>query len=170
MAAADRSYRVTRLPFGWRYSPSICQRLVSGIVRGALRGPHGEFETYLDDVLIAEDSKGKAKRAARATTRRLTKAKFIISKKLDLAPKTSQLFVGKVIDSHKHAMHNLEATLTAAPKGWLLAAVRGYTDTKQPLGAALVGNAAAGRRRPLSLRSLQSPQQRGGTGFPCLGH
>ena len=24
VAAADRSYRVTRLPFGWRYSPSMC--------------------------------------------------------------------------------------------------------------------------------------------------
>ena len=117
VAAAGKSDRVTRLPFGWRYLPSICQRLVSGIVKGALRGPHEEPETYLDDVLLAERSKRKARRAARATTRRLTKAGFIISKKSHLVPKTSQLFVGKVIDSRRHAMHNLEATLAAALRG-----------------------------------------------------
>ena len=49
-----KAYRVTRLPFGWAYSPSICQRLVSSIVKGSLRGPHEDPESYLDDVLIAE--------------------------------------------------------------------------------------------------------------------
>ena len=28
-----QSYRITRLPFGWKFSPAICQRLVDRLVR-----------------------------------------------------------------------------------------------------------------------------------------
>ena len=58
------------------------------------------------------------------------RAGFIISKKSDLTPKTSRLFVGKIVDSEGHAMQNPEATLAAALRGWLRAAVRIYTDSK----------------------------------------
>ena len=38
--AGQRRWRFTCLPFGWKYAPAICQRLVAGIVARALRGTH----------------------------------------------------------------------------------------------------------------------------------
>ena len=48
-----RSYRYTRLPFGWHYSPLICQSLVRGIVAAALRGVRARAWVYIDDILVA---------------------------------------------------------------------------------------------------------------------
>ena len=60
-----RSYRITRLPFGWKFSPSIRQQRVDRLVRSALRGRTLSW-TYLADVLGADAPKKMLKRAMRA--------------------------------------------------------------------------------------------------------
>ena len=49
--AGQQHWWYTSLPFGWKYSPVICQRLVEGIVSSALRGYSATWHVYLDDVL-----------------------------------------------------------------------------------------------------------------------
>lgn len=188
VTAGGRRYRITRLPFGWSYSPSICQRLVSGIVRGSLRAPHDDPETYLDDILVAEPSKRRTKRVTRAATSRLRRAGFLISPKSDHDPSTRQLFVGKVLDSKDHSMSNLAGTVAAALRGWLRAALRGFTSTKllrsllgrlqwatRPLGGA--GPFLAGSYRALNAATdrvpLSAALSRGmatSIMLACLGH
>ena len=65
MGVDGRSYRMTRLLFGWKLSPSICQQLVDRLVGSALRGRTIAW-TYLDDVLGADAPKKKLERAMRA--------------------------------------------------------------------------------------------------------
>ena len=188
VTAGARAYRVTRLPFGWAYSPSICQRLVSGIVKGSLRGPHEDPESYLDDVLVAEPSKRRARRVTRAAAGRLRKAGFIISPKSDHRPSASQVFVGKVLDSRKSSMLNLAGTLAAAIRGWLRAAIRGFTSTRlfrsllgrlqwasRPMGGA--GPFLAGSYRALNAATDGVPLSRAlsrgiasSIMLACLGH
>ena len=77
--ADGRSYRYTRLPFGWRYSPLTCQSLVRGIVAAALRGVQARARPYIDDILVTARSPSEVRRAVRLIIRRLQRAGFIIS-------------------------------------------------------------------------------------------
>ena len=108
-----RSYRITRLPFGWKFSPSICQRLVDRLVRSALRGRTLSW-TYLDDVLGADAPKKKLKRAMRAVAWKLRRAGFIISPKSVLKPQRELDFVGKQLRPKTSEMANKPGTLAAA--------------------------------------------------------
>ena len=57
MVRVDRvSYRITRLPFGWKFSPAICQQLGDRLIRSALCRRTQSW-TYLDDVLGADAPK-----------------------------------------------------------------------------------------------------------------
>ena len=55
---SGRRFRYARLPFGWAYSPVICQKLVSSVIRGPLsrRGVRGWV--YLNDILLLTRSRG----------------------------------------------------------------------------------------------------------------
>ena len=77
-------WRFTRLPFGWKYSPCICQELVLGIVSRAVRGMGVHWDVYLDDVLITARSAELAERATRAAAQALRGAGFIIGPKSQL--------------------------------------------------------------------------------------
>ena len=46
-------FRWLTLPFGWKYSPILWQKLVSAPVRRALRDLRARGVTYLDDVLVS---------------------------------------------------------------------------------------------------------------------
>ena len=61
--ADGRSYRYTRLPFGWRHFPLICQSLVRGIVAAALRGVRARAWVYIDDILVTARSPSQVRRA-----------------------------------------------------------------------------------------------------------
>ena len=92
--ADGRSYRYTRLPFGWRYSPLICQSLFRGIVAAALRGVRARAWVYIDDSLVTARSPSKVRRAVRLIIRRLQRAGFTISQKSETTP-TSKLIRAK---------------------------------------------------------------------------
>ena len=113
MRVNGRSYRITRLPFGWKFSPSICEQLVDRLVRSALRGRTLSW-TYLADVLGADAPKEKLKRAMRAMVWKHRPAGFIISPKSVLKPHRHLDFVGKQLRLRSSAMANEPGTLAAA--------------------------------------------------------
>ena len=69
------------LPFGWKYSPVHCQRLVSALVRRALRDLRARGVTYVDDVLVSAVGRCRLRVATRRVSRVLGKAGFVISPK-----------------------------------------------------------------------------------------
>ena len=50
--ANNTRYKYTRLPFGWKYSPAVCQNLVKCIVASALSQLQAKVghKVYLDDI------------------------------------------------------------------------------------------------------------------------
>ena len=51
VSTVGKGLRYTRLPFGWKYSPAVCHKLVSAIVKLAVRGLDVLTDIYLDDIL-----------------------------------------------------------------------------------------------------------------------
>ena len=84
--AGAKRWRFTRLPLGWKYSPAICQHLVSGIVAGALPDARVEWDVYLDDVLITARDLRAARLGAHIAVQALTQAGFIIRPKKRVHP------------------------------------------------------------------------------------
>ena len=58
-------FRWLTLPFGWKYSPVLCKRLVSALVCRALRDLRARGITYLDDVLVYVVGRKRVRVAAR---------------------------------------------------------------------------------------------------------
>ena len=92
-----RRYKYTKLPFGWRYSPAICQLLVKSLVCSALQrfGKTVAFQVYLDDILLYGSSRRRLIAATKSVIAKLKDAGFIMSPKSDLSPKRQMVFVGK---------------------------------------------------------------------------
>ena len=88
-------FRWLTLPFGWKDSPVLCQRLVSALVRRALRDLRARGVTYLDDVLVSAVGRCRLRVAARRVSRVLGKAGFLISPKSAIEPVRSLDFFGK---------------------------------------------------------------------------
>ena len=74
-------FRWLTLPFGWKYSPVLCQRLVSALVRRALRDFRARGVTCLEDVLVSVVGTHRLRVAARRVSRVLGRAGFLISPK-----------------------------------------------------------------------------------------
>ena len=116
--AGRRSYRITRLPFGWKYSPAICQRLVDRMVQATLRrrrwaggmrrqsGRAALGWTYRDDVLVSHGRRGTLKRVMRGLATKFVKAGFMISPKSVLAPQRRLDFVGKHLEPQRCEISN----------------------------------------------------------------
>ena len=117
--AGQRRWRFTRLPFGWKYSPAICHRLVSGIVARALRGTNVDWDVYLDDILITATSPAAARAGVQRVAAALRDAGFIISPKSELEPSTCITFLGKRLDSVRRSVSNSVDMLKATLRLWL---------------------------------------------------
>ena len=114
-----RRWRFTCLPFGWKCSPTICQRLVSGIVARALRGTGVDWDVYLDDILITANSPAPARAGVQLVAAALRDAGFIISPKSELEPSTCITFLGKRLDSVMRSVSNSVDMLKATLRLWL---------------------------------------------------
>jgi len=127
-----KRYRITRLPFGWRYSPVICQKLVQRLVAKGLRKVRALAWTYLDDVLMAAKSRKRAKKAHEKVAKVLRKAGFIINTTKSISkPSRTMEFVGKIIDTKKRTIENKKGTLVAATRAWLKAVAKRWISEKQ---------------------------------------
>ena len=115
-------YRWTRLPFGWAFSPVVCQKLVSGIVSGVLARLQTEGFVHLDDILLVA-TKSKVRRGARCVARKLRKAGFLMSPKSVYEPTQKLDFIGKWFDTEEGKMGNRQGVLVGILGLWVLVVI-----------------------------------------------
>ena len=107
-------YRWLTLPFGRRYSPVICQRLVSALVKRALRGLRAMGATYLDDVLISAVGSNRGRVTARRVGKVLRRAGFLRSSKSIVEPVRVIDFMGKKFDAANQIVENKAGLMGSA--------------------------------------------------------
>ena len=86
-----------RLPFGWKYSPFICQQTLAGIVERVLP-PDILLVHYLDDFLFIHYDKQYLRDNTGNTVLALGREGFIVSPKSVLEPATQLVFLGNLLD------------------------------------------------------------------------
>ena len=94
-----------RLPFGWKYSPVICQRLLGSLVRDLIP-PDILLIHYLDDFLLAARDRSRLCEVTGRVAARLREAKFLVSPKSTLEPTESLHCLGKFFDVEGGAITN----------------------------------------------------------------
>ena len=93
-----RRYVWCALPFGFRDSPRLFQKLMVAALT-PLRGKGLRFVIYLDDFLILAQSREQCLRDTALLLQHLTSLGFLISDKSQLTPSQSRCFLGVVVDS-----------------------------------------------------------------------
>jgi hypothetical protein len=88
---------MTRLPFGWSFSPILCQKIFEHIARGVVP-EHLFLYVYIDDFLIVGRDREEVRRATRLLVNELTRLGFIVSPKSTLDPIPALKFLGKLLD------------------------------------------------------------------------
>ena len=126
---SGRKFRYSRLPFGWSYSPAICQRLVQAIIRRVLSRHGVRGWVYLDDILISCQRRGRLRRASRDCKVRLRKAGFIVGSKSDTTPTECLGFIGKTLDTRVCTISNSVGALVGAFRAWVRGVGRGKLPT-----------------------------------------
>ena len=86
-----------RLPFGWKYSPVICQRLLGSLVQDLIP-PDSLLLQYLDDGLLVARDRTRLREVTGRLAARLREAKFLVSPKSTLEPTESLHCLGKFLD------------------------------------------------------------------------
>ena len=120
-----KGWRYTRLPFGWKYSPAVCQRLVRALVRSAVQGLPVLTYVYLDNILVSASSPSLVSQALRKIVHKLRSAGFIISPKSETTPSQQLTFIGKHIDLRQGSIANSPEAIAAALRIWLWGLGRG---------------------------------------------
>ena len=122
---SGRRYHYARFPFGWSYSPAICQQLVMAMIRRVL-SPRGlKGWVYLDDILLFARRKGRLRRAVRDCIARLCGAGFIVGDKSETTPTECISFVGKSLDTRDGTIGNAVGALVGAFRAWVRGMGRG---------------------------------------------
>ena len=101
---------LSRLPFGWKYSPYLCQTGLARVLRG-VPPPEILLVHYLDDFLLVFTDKEVLREAGRSAVRALIEAGFLISPKsvLDRVPVAS--FLGKELNLATRQVRSHEQAL-----------------------------------------------------------
>ena len=73
--------RYTRLPFGRKYSPAICQRLVKALVQSAMQGLPAVTNVYLNDILVYQPDPQRVCVALGRIVNKLKAIWFLISQR-----------------------------------------------------------------------------------------
>ena len=118
VSISGQNYAWSSLPFGWKYSPVICQRLMGALAENSVYDLEVLPFTYLDDILVA-GARRDLKRAVRRLRGRLQRARFVVSPKSSLEPTMVLDFVGKIFDIKRRRMENRISMVTALLRGWL---------------------------------------------------
>ena len=118
-----------RLPFGWKYSPVICQQLLGSLVRDLIP-PDILLIHYLDIfLLVARDRAGLRDVTGRVAAR-LWEAKFLVSPKSTLEPTKSLHCLGKSFDVEGGAITNSQLSLAKLVLAWLRLSVAPPTQRR----------------------------------------
>ena len=100
----------------------VCQKLVSGIVKGVLARLQSERFVYVDDIFLVA-RKSKVGRDTHCVARRLRQAGFLISPKSVFEPTQQLDFIGKWFDTAEGRMGNSQGLLVGILGLWVLAIV-----------------------------------------------
>ena len=118
VSVSGQSYAWSSLPFGWKYSPVICQRLMGAPAENPVFDLQVLPFTHLDDILAAR-ARRDLKRAVRRLRGWLQRARFVVSPKSSLEPTRVLDFVGKIFDTKTRRMENRSGMVTASLRSWL---------------------------------------------------
>ena len=118
VSVSGQNYAWSSLPFGWKYSPVICQRLMGALAKNSVFDLQVLPFTYLDDILAAE-ARRDLKRAVRRLRGRLQRARFVVSPRSNLEPTRVLDFVGKIFDTKRRRMENRKGMVTTLLRSWL---------------------------------------------------
>ena len=130
-------FRWLTLPFGRKYSPVLCQRLVYVLVRRALRDLRARGVTYLDDVLVSAVGRFGVCTAARRVRRILGRAGFLISPKSVVEPVRTLEFIGKQFSAAAMTVENMPGVIGGVVALCLLGVVQNRLSAR--LAARLLG-------------------------------
>ena len=90
-------FALDRLPFGWKFPPFFCQRILGDLVR-PLIPPHMELLRYLDDFLLVGSDPKEVQPVTDRVVAALQGASFVVSQKSTLQPVQKIFFLGKWLD------------------------------------------------------------------------
>ena len=130
-------FRWLTLPFGWQYSLVLCQKLVSALVRRALRDLRARGVTYLDDFMVSAVGRHRLRVAARRVSRVLGRAGFLISPKSVIEPVRTLDFIGKQFSAAAMTVENKPGVIGGVVALWLLGIVPNMLSAR--LAARLLG-------------------------------
>ena len=130
-------FRWLTMPFGWKYSPVLCQRLVSALVRRALRDLRARGVTYLDDLLVSAVGRCRVRVAARRVSGVLGRAGFLISPKSVIERVRTLDFIGKQFSAATMTVENEAGVIGGVVALWLLGVVQNRLSAR--LAARLLG-------------------------------
>ena len=111
-----------RLPFGWKYSPFICQQALARLVEHALP-PHILLVHFLDDFLLIHHDKGYLRSNTGGAVDALERGGFIVSPKSVVQPATRLVFLGKWLDLLERMVWSHEVAHLQMLVAWLRLAV-----------------------------------------------
>ena len=106
------------LPFGWRFSPVVCQEVVADILSKILRQlplPAGysdwdevDFDHYRDDLLFVEEDREWLECCGPLLAKYLRIEGFVVSQKSVLSPVSLSEWLGKIIDLRELNIFNFQ--------------------------------------------------------------
>ena len=118
VCVGDAPYFWQSLPFGWKYSPLLCQKLVYSVVRTSVWWLPILFFVYVDILIVG--TRRFVRKAVRRTRHRLQRVGFVISQKCATEPARDLDFARKVFDLQRGTLENRPRMLIDLVRLWLL--------------------------------------------------
>ena len=118
-----------RLPFGWAFSPYLCQEILGRVVGDAV--PDGVFLVhYLDDFILLSSDKPLLGSTTSRLKDRIVRAGFLVSAKSTLDPVQKLQALGKVVDLKERSIQVQPFVFLQFLVAWLRLATGGYSKRR----------------------------------------
>ena len=115
-----------RLPFGWAFSPFICQELLGTVVRGIV--PEGVYLVhYLDDFISFSCDRDLLEGVTGTVAVRTRQAGFLVSSKSTLSPVQVLQALGKVVNLRERFIQVQPFVFLHLMVAWIRLATCGYS-------------------------------------------
>ena len=113
------------LPFGWKASPAIAQKLLAMYIQHLYPGETVVVQ-YMDDILVVDPIKQHVQEQTDHLVRQFHANKWIVSPKSDLEPKHTMTSMGKDLDGLRGTVSTGASYLVGIVVLWLNLCTRGY--------------------------------------------
>ena len=118
-----------RLPFGWAFSPFICQELLGRVVRDIV--PEGVYLVhYLDDFILLSCDRDLLEDATEKVAVRIGQAGFLVSSKSTLSPVQVLQALGKVVNLRERFIQVQPFVFLQLMVAWIRLATCGYSKKR----------------------------------------